>query len=65
MEYLLDYKIVIVHEFVSKRKYAAYCVIMDVRETSVARGTKCSLRYSVLSLAHVVVRHILYRRLKF
>jgi len=33
------------------------CVIMDVRKKSVKRSTKHSLRHSVLSLTHVVVRH--------
>lgn len=57
MEYLLDYKIGKLHEFISKKKYAMYCLIMDVENKCVARGAKCSLWHSVLSLAHVVVRH--------
>jgi len=57
MEYLLDYKVRKLHEFISKRKYATYCVIMGIKKTSVAGGTKCTLRHSILFLAHVVVRH--------
>jgi len=57
MEYLLDYNIGKLYEFISKRKYATYCVIMDVKKKSVARCTKCSLQHNVLFLAHVVVHH--------
>ena len=47
MEYLLDYKIGKLHEFISKKKYATYCVIMDVKKTlwQEVRSVPCGIAF--------------------